>query len=123
MSMTPVDEATLAEAPIRLTAAAAREARRLMAKQAEPDRVCLRLGVRGGGCSGFSYVVELATEVAETDRSFEEAGVRVVVDPRSLKILRGSTLDYDTSNLLEGGFRFENPNAKRTCGCGTSFQL
>jgi iron-sulfur cluster assembly protein len=83
----------------------------------------LRIGVKAGGCSGFSYVFGWEATPKETDQVFEGAnGARVFVDPRSLRVLDGTTLDYDTS-LLSKGFIFQNPNAKSTCGCGTSFSV
>jgi iron-sulfur cluster assembly protein len=87
-----------------------------------PD-VLLRVGVKGGGCSGFSYDVHLDDKVDEkTDRVFEADGVKVVCDVKSLLYLSGMTLDY-TQEMLGGGFKFINPNAKGTCGCGTSFNV
>ncbi len=83
----------------------------------------LRIGVKAGGCSGFSYVFGWEAAPREHDHVFEGAnGARVFVDPRSLRVLAGTTLDYDTS-LLSKGFIFQNPNAKSTCGCGTSFSV
>ena len=83
----------------------------------------LRIGVKAGGCSGFSYVFGWEAAPNETDRIFAGPnGARVFVDPRSLRVLDGTTLDYDTS-LLSKGFIFQNPNAKSTCGCGTSFSV
>jgi iron-sulfur cluster assembly protein len=83
----------------------------------------LRIGVKAGGCSGFSYVFGWEATPRENDRVFEGAhGAKVFVDARSLRVLDGTTLDYDTS-LLSKGFIFQNPNAKSTCGCGTSFSV
>jgi iron-sulfur cluster assembly protein len=83
----------------------------------------LRIGVKAGGCSGFSYVFGWEPAPKENDHVFEGAnGARVFVDPRSLRVLDGTTLDYDSS-LLSKGFIFQNPNAKSTCGCGTSFSV
>jgi iron-sulfur cluster assembly protein len=80
----------------------------------------LRLGVRGGGCSGFAYVIEFADEKGPRDQVFEYDGVRVVVDPKSLLFLNGTTLDYETK-LMGHGFKFVNPNEAAGCGCGSSF--
>lgn len=80
----------------------------------------LRLGVQGGGCSGLSYLFKLETKQRPKDNVFEFDGVRIFVDPKSLLYLDGMTLDYQES-LLRSGFVFENPNAKKSCGCGTSF--
>jgi iron-sulfur cluster assembly protein len=83
----------------------------------------LRIGVKAGGCSGFSYVFAWEAAPKDSDQVFEGAnGARVFVDPRSLRVLDGTTLDYDAS-LLSKGFMFQNPNAKSTCGCGTSFSV
>ena len=115
---------TLTEnAAIRLTPGAVQHVRALMRKQGSPEELDLRLGVMGGGCSGLSYVVRLEATARETDHRFEFDGVRVLVDPKSMRVLAGTVLDYDITNLLEGGFKFNNPNAKRGCGCGTSFQV
>lgn len=83
----------------------------------------LRIGVKAGGCSGFSYVFGWEAVPKDSDHVFEgPQGAKVFVDPRSLRVLDGTTLDYDTS-LLSKGFIFQNPNAKSTCGCGTSFSV
>ena len=80
----------------------------------------LRLGVLGGGCSGLSYQFKFDTKPRANDRIFDFDGVQVYVDPKSILYLRGMTLDYKES-LMQSGFVFENPNAKKSCGCGTSF--
>ena len=80
----------------------------------------LRLGVLGGGCSGLSYQFKFDATPRPTDRVFEFDGVQVFVDPKSLLFLDGMTLDYKES-LLHSGFAFDNPRAKKSCGCGTSF--
>jgi iron-sulfur cluster assembly protein len=80
----------------------------------------LRLGVQGGGCSGLSYLFRLETRQREKDNVYEFEGVKVFVDPKSMLYLDGMTLDYQES-LLHSGFVFENPNAKKSCSCGTSF--
>lgn len=82
----------------------------------------LRLGVRGGGCSGASYVMEFADKIRDRDHVFEFDGVKVVVDPKSLVYLRGTTLDYEVK-LMQHGFKFVNPNAVKGCGCGESFTI
>jgi iron-sulfur cluster assembly protein len=83
----------------------------------------LRVGVKAGGCSGFEYVFGWERAPKETDLVFEgPGGAKVYVDPRSLRVLEGTTLDYDTS-LLSKGFVFENPNATNVCGCGASFSI
>jgi iron-sulfur cluster assembly protein len=80
----------------------------------------LRLGVQGGGCSGLSYLIRFEPKNRPSDRVLEFDGVRVFVDPKSLLYLDGMTLDYKES-LMQSGFVFDNPNAKQSCGCGTSF--
>jgi iron-sulfur cluster assembly protein len=80
----------------------------------------LRLGVLGGGCSGLSYQFKFDAKSRPTDRIFEFDGVKVLVDPKSMLYLNGMTLDYKES-LMQSGFVFENPNAQKSCGCGTSF--
>ena len=79
----------------------------------------LRIYVQGGGCSGFSYGMVL-DEVTEDDEVFEEQGVKVIIDPMSLKHLDGAQVDYK-EDLMGGGFAIKNPNASSTCGCGQSF--
>ena len=121
-------EATLLGAPaglINLSPAAVRKLREILEKQEDPESYYLRLGVKGGGCSGFSYVLELDRDVdPKYDRTFDIEGVKVVVDRKSMVFLAGVTVDYtgDLHVLGEGGFVFQNPNASRSCGCGTSFQ-
>jgi iron-sulfur cluster assembly protein len=80
-----------------------------------------RVGVRGGGCSDFTYFYDWGSP-RHNDTVLEVAGLKVVVDPKSLKILEGTELDYE-SNLLAGGFKFKNPNAKKSCSCGDSFSV
>ena len=80
----------------------------------------LRLGVLGGGCSGLSYQFKFDTKERPTDKVYEYDGVKIFVDPKSLLYLTGMTLDYQES-LMQSGFVFDNPNAKKACGCGTSF--
>lgn len=80
----------------------------------------LRLGILGGGCSGLSYQFKFDRKPRATDKVFQYDGVNVFVDPKSYVFLDGMTLDWKDS-LIHSGFVFENPNAKRSCGCGTSF--
>jgi iron-sulfur cluster assembly protein len=83
----------------------------------------LRVGVKAGGCSGFEYVFAWEPSPRETDLIFAGPnGARIWIDPRSHRLLDGTTLDYDTT-LLSRGFVFQNPQAKSTCGCGTSFSV
>jgi iron-sulfur cluster assembly protein len=80
----------------------------------------LRLGVLGGGCSGLSYQFKFDARERPTDKVIDYDGVKIFVDPKSMVFLDGMTLDYQES-LMQSGFVFENPNAKKSCGCGTSF--
>jgi iron-sulfur cluster assembly protein len=83
----------------------------------------LRIGIKAGGCSGLSYTFAWEASPREGDHVFEGAeGSRVFVDPKSFNFIKGTTLDYDTS-LVSKGFIFNNPNAKSSCGCGTSFSV
>lgn len=106
---------------ITLTDTAIKEVRRLMDEQDVPNLV-LRVGVQGGGCSGFSYAMNFDTDVAADDQIFESDGVKVVVDPKSYAYLDGVTVDF-VSNLMGSGFKFSNPNAAKSCGCGSSFSV
>jgi len=105
---------------VSLTEAAIKQVKELKRAQNLGDEVFLRMGVRGGGCSGLSYALEFDTEKTPHDREFEIDGIKVVVDKKSYLYLNGTTLDYVQQGLT-GGFTFLNPNAKSTCGCGTSF--
>jgi iron-sulfur cluster assembly protein len=105
--------------PITVSPAAIVQMKRILAKDGRPDAF-IRIGVKGGGCSGLEYVLKLDTEPKAIDQSEEFDGVKVVCDTKSATFLEGSTLEY-TGNLIGGGFKFENPNAGRSCGCGTSF--
>ena len=107
---------------ITVTDIAATHIQKLLVKQQMPGGG-LRVGVKAGGCSGFEYVFSWEPAPGETDLVFDGPdGVRVWVDPRSHRLLDGTTLDFDTS-LLSRGFVFQNPHAKSTCGCGTSFTV
>ena len=85
-----------------------------------PEQGGLRVGVQGGGCSGLSYAMRLDTKARDRDKIFEEYGARLFVDPKSLLYLNGTTLEYEET-LMRQGFVFQNPNAARNCGCGSSF--
>jgi iron-sulfur cluster assembly protein len=104
---------------VNLTPTAAKRVKELMQSQNLPGAF-LRMGVKGGGCSGYSYNLEFDTELGKHDKEFDADGVKVVVDVKSYLYLNGSTLDWVTQGLT-GGFTFVNPNAKSSCGCGTSF--
>ena len=104
---------------ITVTDSAAAKVRELL--EAEGDTsLALRVAVRPGGCSGFSYEMFFDTDVAADDRLTDEGGVRVVVDEASAELLQGATLDYK-DGLQGAGFAIDNPNAQRSCGCGKSF--
>jgi len=106
---------------VTLTAAAVKQVKRQQEKTGKVGWY-LRLGVRGGGCSGLSYVIGMENGPdPEFDTTYEVDGLKVVVDRKSALYLKGSTFDYNIKNLMEGGFVFENPQAVRSCGCGTSF--
>ena len=111
---------TRKQEPITLTDTAAAKVAELLAAEEDGERLALRVAVKPGGCSGFSYDMFFDTDVAEDDvvRTFGE--VRVVVDPKSGALLTGSTLDYN-DGLQGAGFHITNPNATQTCGCGSSF--
>jgi len=104
-----------------VTAAAAEEIAKQKAKRGTPDAM-IRIGVRGGGCTGFTYVFEWAEAVRPTDKQFfgpDGSGVSIVVDPKSLVYLGGMELDF-VRGMMGHGFKFNNPNAKGACGCGES---
>jgi iron-sulfur cluster assembly protein len=105
---------------IAITPTAVDMAKKKLEEAAEPV-YGLRVGIRGGGCAGFSYVFDFATKIRpDRDRVYDFDGLRVVVDAKSLDLLRGATLDWETK-LMGYGFKWLNPNAKSDCGCGTSF--
>jgi len=104
---------------IVLTDNAADKVRNLMDAEGVPD-LALRVAVRPGGCSGFSYEMFFDTDIADDDKFVDFNGVKVVVDPSSAMLLEGATLDYK-DGLQGAGFAIDNPNAQRTCGCGQSF--
>lgn len=106
---------------VMLTAKAIEMAKQALKKRGTPD-ASLRLGVRGGGCSGVSYAIEFSDKVRSRDHRFDFDGLSVLVDPKSLVYLRGSVLDYEVE-LMQHGFRFKNPNEKSSCGCGESFTV
>ncbi len=106
---------------IEITESAARVIRKQLDKNQKPGGG-LRGAVKAGGCSGYSYTFAWDTAARETDLVFEGAhGAKVFVDPRSLKLLDGTVLDFDEHNLLATSFTLKNPHAKSTCGCGESF--
>ena len=104
---------------ITLTDTAAVKVKELLDAEGEPE-MALRVAVRPGGCSGFSYEMFFDADVATDDEQAHFSGVKVVVDSSSAQLLQGATLDYK-DGLQEAGFSINNPNASRTCGCGNSF--
>jgi iron-sulfur cluster assembly protein len=105
---------------IEITENAARQIHRMLAKR-QLGETGLRVGIKAGGCSGYEYTFGWEAAPKTTDAVFEAAdGAKVYVDPKSLRLLDGTVLDYDTS-LLSKGFLLNNPHAKSTCGCGVSF--
>ena len=106
---------------IRVTEAATQRIRETLVSQETPDGG-LRLGVRGGGCSGLNYVIRFDDAQRSGDRVFGEGDAPVFVDLKSLLYLKGTTLDWQ-GDLMQQGFTFVNPNAKNTCSCGISFSV
>jgi iron-sulfur cluster assembly protein len=104
---------------LALTETASKHVKKILEEQ-KLQGVFLRMGVKGGGCSGLSYSLEFDSELGPHDKKFEVDGVTVVCDAKSYLYLNGTTLDYVTEGL-QGGFTFINPQAKSSCGCGTSF--
>lgn len=107
---------------IGLTERAVSELKRILNDQTMPDGTALRVGVKGGGCSGFSYTLGFDDEIRPTDQINDEEGVRVVCDPKSFLYLNGTLVDFE-DNLMGRGFKFTNPNASKSCGCGESFSV
>jgi iron-sulfur cluster assembly protein len=119
-----MDEIKTMEAEVKdgivLTEKAVNEVKKIMAENKIPDDYVLRIGVKGGGCSGLSYTLGFDSEVKEKDNIILEGGVKIAVDWKSILYLTGTTVDY-TDGLAGKGFVFNNPSAKKTCGCGSSF--
>jgi iron-sulfur cluster assembly protein len=107
---------------ITITEGAAKYARDKLDKRGTPD-AAIRLGIKGGGCSGFSYVIQFEDDPPrERDRVYEVLGVRFIVDKKSLIYLAGAMLDYERTLMFQG-FKFRNPNEAASCGCGHSFTV
>jgi iron-sulfur cluster assembly protein len=106
---------------IEITEAAASEIAKQRDKRGSSGAM-IRIGVRGGGCTGFTYVFEWAEQTRPTDKVFSAHGVSIVVDPKSLVYLGGMQLDF-VRGMMGHGFKFNNPNAKGSCGCGESVQF
>lgn len=108
---------------LSMTEHAAKQALQIMRDNDIPvDTAGVRLGVKSGGCSGLNYVLDIVEEPETNDRVFTVNGVRLFCDPKSYLYLNGTQVDYESS-MTGGGFKFSNPQAKRSCGCGTSFAV
>ena len=105
---------------VSMTASAAKQINAIIGAQGGAE--LLRIGVVGGGCSGFSYTFDLETETAETDLVIERDGARIAIDEASLPFLEGAEIDY-ADELIGASFKINNPNATAACGCGTSFSV
>ena len=113
----------MAEPRVNVTARAALEIRNQLARRAQSNaRSGVRLGVKGGGCSGMSYVIEYCDRPRDKDQVFEVDGAKVYVDPKSLIYLNGTTFDF-VDTFQQKGFKFVNPQVKSECGCGESFTV
>lgn len=106
---------------ITITENAQKEFERIMREEGVKAQG-IRMGVKGGGCSGFTYVMAFETEQKDTDVTVNGDRVPLFIDPKSLELLKGLEIDF-TSDLLNRGFKFNNPNASKSCGCGTSFAV
>jgi iron-sulfur cluster assembly protein len=115
---TPVQEALIER--MTVTEAAANKANELL-KKANKENAALRVYVKSGGCSGYSYGMAIDDRTLEGDQLFEDKGVRLVIDKMSWPLLKGSRVDY-VENMMGGGFNVVNPNATSSCGCGHSFR-
>ncbi len=118
---TPNVETTPKTAPVILTPNAVAKVKEIMAQQ-DPMPAGLRIGVVGGGCSGFSYSMNFENAPGMMDKVFNFDNLKVFVDATSLMYLNGCTVDY-LETLEAAGFKFDNPNVKSTCGCGSSFNV
>ncbi len=121
MSTTTTNPEVKKTNPVTLTPNAVAKVKEIMAQQ-NPTPAGLRVGVVGGGCSGFSYSMSFENAAGMMDKVYDFDGLKVYVDATSLMYLKGASIDY--LETLEGaGFKFENPNVKSTCGCGSSFNV
>src|SRR5688572_28638711 len=111
-----------AKGTIQVTEAAAKAIGKYLEEHNAPQGSGLRIGVRGGGCSGLSYVLDVENTPRANDHVIDAFGQRVFVDPKSMLFLQGSVFDYVTG-LMEAGFKFINPRASKACGCGESFTM
>ena len=107
---------------ITVSESAKTQVQSLLKEEGKSPDAFVRVGVKGGGCSGLSYDLSFDTELTDEDKVFEDKGVRIVVNKKSFLYLVGTELDY-SGGLNGSGFTFNNPNANRTCGCGESFSI
>lgn len=108
---------------IEVSEKAAAEIRSILANQnQDAAKVYLRVAIKGGGCSGFQYAMDLTDTKGEFDEEFVSQGIRVITDPKSLLFLEGTVIDF-RDELMGRSFIFKNPNAARSCGCGNSFSV
>ncbi len=107
---------------ITVSESAAAQVVKLMSDEDMPENSFVRVGVKGGGCSGLMYEMDFDTEIKDGDQTFEDKGIKIVVEKKSYLYLIGTELRY-SGGLNGKGFEFFNPNANRTCGCGESFSL
>lgn len=119
MNLPIMNQNPMQAARVSLSAVAAEKVRELLEQRGTPAHG-LRLGVRGGGCSGNSYFMEFCETESEGDHTFDSQGVKLVVDPKSLPLLAGTEIDFVTG-LMGSGFKFNNPNVRHNCACGESF--
>jgi len=106
---------------VQITERAAQEVKTILQQQElNPEQTFLRVGVKGGGCSGFSYTLDLTENLNENDEQWDCHGVKMICDPKSQIYLTGTTVDFK-DEVMGRGFVFTNPNATHTCGCGSSF--
>ncbi len=114
------ETAQTAASPLGLTAKAAAEVRKIMEQNSIPETYGLRVGVKGGGCSGLSYTLGFDADKREGDKEIEMDGIKIFIDGKSLFYLMGTEIDF-TDGLTGRGFVFNNPQATKSCGCGSSF--
>jgi len=119
MELPIVNQSKQARSGIALTQVAGQKVSELLAERGTPEHG-LRIGIRGGGCSGNSYFMEFCETPEDGDQVFSSHGVKLVVDPRSLALLEGTEIDF-VDGLMGSGFRFHNPNVRHSCACGESF--
>ncbi|GAB4554691.1 MAG: iron-sulfur cluster assembly accessory protein [Phycisphaerales bacterium] len=123
MSVETTTDTQTEQAGVILTETAAREIKTIIEQQElDAEKIRLRVGVKGGGCSGFSYVLDLTENQKETDEVFEQHGISIICDPKSMLYLSGTTVDFK-DEIMGRGFVFNNPNANTSCGCGSSFAV